>query len=69
MGLGVLVIMDPDLAKVRLPRGSFGWDGVRSRLFWVMPEEEIVLIMLMPGGNAEPVHRAIEGAVLDAIAH
>jgi CubicO group peptidase (beta-lactamase class C family) len=69
MGLGVVVITDPVRAKVPLPPGSFGWDGVGSRRFWVVPSEETVLVMLMPGGNAEPVHRAIEHAVLDAIVH
>ena len=67
MGLGVLVIIDPAAAKVALPAGSFGWDGLGSRRFWVIPEEQVVLIMLMPSGNAEPAHRAIERAVMDAI--
>ena len=67
MGLGVLVIIDPASANVALPAGSFGWDGLGSRRFWVVPGEQIVLIMLMPSGNAEPAHRAIECAVMDAL--
>jgi CubicO group peptidase (beta-lactamase class C family) len=67
MGLGVLVIIDPVAAKVDLPAGSFGWDGIGSRRFWAVPSEEMVLIMLIPSGNAEPVHRSIERAVLDAV--
>jgi CubicO group peptidase (beta-lactamase class C family) len=67
MGLGVLVVLNSAGAGVRLPPGSFGWDGVGSRRFWVIPEQEIVLIMLITSGNAEPVHRAIESAVMGAI--
>jgi CubicO group peptidase (beta-lactamase class C family) len=69
MGLGVLVIVDPASAKVALPAGSFGWDGLGSRRFWVIPDEQVVLIMLMPSGDAERAHRDIERAVMDAIIH
>jgi CubicO group peptidase (beta-lactamase class C family) len=67
MGLSVLVVHDPAAAGVALPEGSYGWDGFGTRRFWVIPQAEAVIVMLMPGGNATPVHREIETAVIDVI--
>ena len=66
-GLSVLIVQDPDAAGVTVPAGSFGWDGVGSRRFWVWPEDEVVIVMLLPGGDAPPVHRSIENAVSEAL--
>ena len=62
-GLGVLAEPSPDES---LPVGSYGWDGIGTRRFWVIPSERIVLIMQMPGFGlgAEPVHKAIEACVV-----
>jgi CubicO group peptidase (beta-lactamase class C family) len=67
MGLGVLVIVDPASAGLNLPGRSFGWDGVGRHRFWVVPDLDMVIVMLLPGGNAAPVHRSIEKAVTEAI--
>ena len=62
-GVGVLATSVPEEG---LPAGSFGWDGVGTRRFWVVPAKSLIIIMLMPGmgTGAEPAHKAIEAAVL-----
>ena len=67
MGLGMLRIEDNGAAGVALPNGSFGWDGVGTRRFWVVPALDAVIIMMLPSGNAPPVHRDIERAVVSAL--
>lgn len=47
-GLSVACILDPQRAGVGLPAGSFGWDGVGTRRFWVCPQGELVLTMHVP---------------------
>jgi CubicO group peptidase (beta-lactamase class C family) len=69
MGFSVLVVRDPSAAGVAVPAGSFGWDGVGKHRFWVIPKERTVIVMLLPGGDAVPVHRTIEKVVIEAIAH
>ena len=66
MGLGVLVVKDPVKAGISLSAGSFGWDGMRTSRFWVVPENDLVIIALTFGPNPNPVHRSIEDAVMEA---
>jgi CubicO group peptidase (beta-lactamase class C family) len=68
MGLSVLVVLDSRAAGVSVPAGSFGWDGVGTHRFWAMPQQNAVIVMLLPSGNAVPVQRTIEQAVVEAIA-
>jgi CubicO group peptidase (beta-lactamase class C family) len=67
MGLSVLVVRDNAAAGTAVPNGSFGWDGVGSRRFWVIPAENTVIVMYVPGGMAAPAHRDIEAAVMKAL--
>jgi CubicO group peptidase (beta-lactamase class C family) len=67
MGLGVLVIKDPAAAGVAVPQGSFGWDGVGTRRFWVMPTKKTVLVMFIPSGKGPLVQRDIEAAAMNAL--
>ena len=62
-GYGVAIIEGASAEP--LPTGSFGWDGIGTRRFWVIPSLDAVLVMLMPGlgPHAEPVHREIEAAL------
>jgi CubicO group peptidase (beta-lactamase class C family) len=75
MGLSVLVITDHKAAGVALPNGSFGWDGVGTRRFWVVPSEQMVIVMDMAsagaGGGARvpQVHRDVEAAAMAALKH
>lgn len=60
-GVGVLAQASP---QVSLPAGSYGWDGVGTRRFWVVPALRLVLVMLVPGlgAAADPLHQALEAA-------
>ena len=64
-GYGVAVITDGQAAEIGLPTGSYGWDGIGTRRFWVIPSTKTILIMLMPGmgAAADATHHAIEWIV------
>lgn len=64
-GYGVAVITDGQEADIGLPAGSYGWDGIGTRRFWVIPSKSTVLIMLMPGlgAAADATHQEIERLV------
>ena len=66
MGLGVLSIDNSAAAGVAVPPGSFGWDSLGTRRFWVVPSLNAIIIMLLPSGNGPIVHREIEKIVVDA---
>ncbi len=63
-GFGVATVTDTG-GDVVLPVGSFGWDGVGTRRFWVIPELETAVVMLIPGmgPSADATHREIEGLI------
>lgn len=63
-GFGVGIVVDQEASGLALPNGSYGWDGVGTRRFWVIPERDTVLVMLMPGiAVGDNTHRAIESVV------
>ena len=68
-GLGFLVVTLPDVAGTRLPVGSFGWDGGGTRRFWVVPQEHIAIVSMVPliGPQAVPLQRTIEAIVMSSI--
>jgi CubicO group peptidase (beta-lactamase class C family) len=66
-GYSVELVQDHVAAGLELPNGSFGWNGVGTRQFWIIPAKEMVIIMYLPSGNAAPVHRDIEAAALHAL--
>ncbi len=70
-GLGFLSVTIPDVAGTRLPVGSFGWDGGGSRRFWVLPDDGIVIVSMVPliGPQAAPLQRTIEATVMNSIVH
>ena len=68
-GYSMEVVLDHTAANLALPNGTFGWNGVGTRQFWVMPAEKAILIMYLPAGKPAPVHRDIESAVISSIQH
>ena len=66
-GYGMLALLDSDAADVGVPRGSFGWDGIGSRRFWVVPSASAIIVMLVEGTGAEHLHRQVERAVFATI--
>ena len=65
-GFGVAIVTDSIAADLRVPTGSFGWDGVGTTRFWVAPKEKLVMIILPEVGNAT-VQRDFENAVMQAL--
>jgi len=68
-GFSMEVVTDQAASKLALPNGSFGWNGVGTRQFWIVPSEKVVIVMYIPSGSASPVHRDIESAVMSSIRH
>lgn len=68
-GFGVLTVVHPNGAGTLMPAGSWGWDGVGSRRFWVLPEQRIVIVMMASviGPLAAPLHRNVEAIVMSSI--
>ncbi|MGC4029987.1 MAG: serine hydrolase domain-containing protein [Steroidobacteraceae bacterium] len=66
-GFGVVVVQDAAAAGLAVSDGSYGWDGVGTRRFWVIPQQQMVIVMLVPSGKAAPVHREIEGIAMSAL--
>lgn len=66
MALSMVIVEDAALSGLAVPTGSFGWDGVGTRRFWVVPAEKLVIVMMIPGGKGIPVHRDVERAVMAA---
>ncbi|MFF4349105.1 serine hydrolase domain-containing protein [Streptomyces sp. NPDC001530] len=42
-GLGVSVVLDPDLTRSPSTEGAFGWSGVASTTFWVDPRHDLTV--------------------------
>jgi len=63
-GYGVALVAGV-VEGLAVPAGSYGWGGIGSRRFWVMPEYDAVLIMLMTGVGpvADVAHMEIEKLV------
>ena len=70
-GLNVAVYSETDFAPYPVSRGEYFWSGIASTLFWIDPEEELVVVMLtqyLP--FASPVyrdlmHRLVHAAILE----
>lgn len=63
-GYGVAVASSS--LRTQIPAGSFGWDGIGTRRFWVIPALEVTLVMLVPGfgAAAEKFHADVERRVI-----
>jgi CubicO group peptidase (beta-lactamase class C family) len=59
-GFAVAVITDATAAGVPFATGTFGWDGVGTRRFWVDPASGVTLVMYAPD---QQVQQDIEAAV------
>jgi CubicO group peptidase (beta-lactamase class C family) len=70
-GLNVAVYSETDFAPYPVSRGEYFWSGIASTLFWIDPEEELVVVMMtqyLP--FASPVyrdlmHRLVHAAIVD----
>jgi CubicO group peptidase (beta-lactamase class C family) len=48
-------------------RGSFGWPGVFGTWWQADPEEELILVFMVPGGDAKPLRWAFQAAAYQAL--
>ena len=70
-GLNVAVYPDPDAVPYPSNEGEYFWSGLATTLFWVDPEEDLVVVMLtqyLP--FSEPpyrdlMHRLVHAAIID----
>ncbi len=70
-GLGLAVQEDDTVATRELgiaSVGSFGWPGVFGTWWQADPQEELILIFLVPGGDAKPGRWAFQAAAYEALA-
>ena len=69
-GLGVALQLTPDTRTSELgvaSMGSFGWPGVFGTWWQADPKQDLILIFLVPGGDAKPARWAFQAAVYDAL--
>lgn len=45
-GLGYAVLTDPGKSFTHLPKGSSSWGGAFGTMFWIMPEEDMLAIVM-----------------------
>lgn len=69
-GLGLAVkdvegVMTPELGMASV--GSFAWPGVFGTWWQADPKEELILIFLVPGGEAKPTRWAFQRAAYEAL--
>ena len=70
-GLNVAVYSETDYAPYPVSRGEYFWSGIASTLFWIDPEEDLVVVMMtqyLP--FASPVyrdlmHRLVHAAIIE----
>jgi len=69
-GLGVAIKDDPTVDTPELgiaSVGAFGWPGVFGTWWEADPEKDMILIFMVPGGDAKPARWAFQSAVYQAI--
>lgn len=69
-GLGVAVQEADGIATSELglaSRGAFAWPGIFGTWWQVDPAEELILVFMVPGGEARPVRWAFQAAAYEAI--
>ena len=69
-GLGVALKQDPAAFASELGRasvGSFAWPGVFGTWWQADPAEDLILVFMVPGGDAKPARWDFQAAVYEAI--
>jgi len=66
-GYAVLTLLAQNAVSA-IPPGSFGWDGMGSRRFWVVPAWDTTIVVLADGFGAGPLQRRLEASIAAAVA-
>ena len=67
----VTVMLDPSSVSYPTSLGEYGWDGSAGTIFWVNPEEELVIVLMWqsspanPDGLRQQVKTLVHEALLD----
>ncbi len=70
-GFNFAVTVDNTKGTYPMSNGEYSWAGLASTIFWIDPEEEMVVIMLtqyLPyrgGFYSELLHRLVRAAVIE----
>lgn len=70
-GFNFIVIVDNTQGDYPTSNGEYGWGGVASTVFWIDPEEELVVVMLtqyLPyrgGFYNDLLHRLVRAAIIE----
>ncbi|MFJ4834630.1 serine hydrolase domain-containing protein [Streptomyces sp. NPDC088747] len=70
-GLGVSVVVDPEITQSPAGQGAYGWSGVASTTFWVDPENDVTvqfLTQVRPASSHSifrELKRLVQESVLD----
>ena len=68
-GLGFSVVIDPVRVRGLTSLGEYGWGGAASTVFWVAPEEEIIVVFmtqLLPSSTF-PIRSELRSLVYQAL--
>ena len=68
-GLGFAVMLDPAKAQVVGSPGEYSWGGAASTIFWIGPEEDLMVIQLtqLLPSSTYPLRRELKALVYGAI--
>ncbi len=68
-GLGFAVMLDPAKAHVVGSAGEYSWGGAASTVFWIDPEEDLVVIQLtqLLPSSTYPLRRELKALIYGAI--
>lgn len=69
-GLGVAIKTEPDVRATEVgvaSVGSFGWPGIFGTWWTADPVEELILILMVPGGDTRPLRFDWQEAVYEAL--
>ena len=67
----VSVVLDPASVAYPSSAGEFGWDGSAGTIFWIHPEDELVIVLMWQSSPANPeslrqrIKTLIHEAILD----
>ncbi|MFI6334008.1 serine hydrolase domain-containing protein [Streptomyces sp. NPDC050535] len=68
-GLGVSVVVDPEITQSPAGQGAYGWSGVASTTFWVDPENDVTVQFLtqVRPSSSHSIFRELKRLVQESI--
>jgi CubicO group peptidase (beta-lactamase class C family) len=66
-GYGMQVVLDPGAAELAVSKGAISWPGGSGVAHWIEPEEDLISIYFIQGGQGGPARTTFENVVRAAI--